>query len=62
MRKVGLIGKQKLADKWEQEPYFVVNIPNTEIPVYKVQSEYGKVTRTLHRNMLLPFNFISSEY
>ena len=59
VRKVGLVGRQKLADKWEQEPYLVTQIPNNEIPVYKVKREDGKgTTRTLHRNMLLPFNVL----
>ena len=54
-----LVGRQKLADKWEQEPYLVTQIPNNEIPVYKVKREDGKgSTRTLHRNMLLPFNVL----
>ena len=52
---VGLTGKQKLADKWEMEPYTVVEIPNKGMPVYVVRKSTGEgPKRTLHRNMLLP--------
>lgn len=62
VRKVGLQGKQKLADKWDQQPYLVIHKPNSDIPVYKVKPEFGKgPSRTLHRNMLLPFNVMPSE-
>ncbi|PJE77579.1 hypothetical protein CI610_03495 [invertebrate metagenome] len=58
-RKVGLKGKHKLADRWDREPYLVSNIPNSDIPVYEVKLESGKgPRRSLHRNMLLPFNTI----
>ncbi|KAL5009606.1 hypothetical protein ScPMuIL_011911 [Solemya velum] len=61
VRKVGLVGKQKLADKWEQEPYLVIKIPDNEIPVFKVKREDGQgPTRTLHRN-LLAFNPFPAE-
>ena len=30
---VGLKGKNKLADKWEKEVYFVVDQPNKDVPV-----------------------------
>ena len=62
VRKVGLKGKQKLVDKWEQEPYLVKQIPNSDILVYRVQREVGKGPFcTLHCNMLLPFTVIPSE-
>ncbi|XP_033756228.1 uncharacterized protein LOC117338972 [Pecten maximus] len=62
VRKVGLKGKNKLADRWEQEPCVVINIPNSDIPVYKVTNEGSRgKSRTLHRNMLLPFNSIPLE-
>ena len=63
VRNVGLRGKQKLADKWEQHPYIVVSQPNAEIPVYEVKPEGSKVRRirTLHRNLLLPFTAIPGE-
>ena len=61
VRKVGIQGKQKLADKWEEEPYVVCSQPDPSIPVYRVRSERSAKTRTLHRNMLLPFNCIPAE-
>ena len=39
--------------------YKIIRIPNPDVPVYKVQRETGKgPTRTLHRNLLLPLQFI----
>lgn len=58
VRNVGLKGKNKLADKWDSEVYVVKDIPNSDIPVFKVQSTTSRKTRTLHRNMLLPFNHV----
>ena len=48
-------GKHKIADRWEDEPYAVLEQPNPDIPVYVVCRE-DKVgpKRTLHRNLLLP--------
>ena len=57
IRKVGLKGKQKLADIWDREPYIVKCQPVADIPVYEVQLENSrKKSKLLHRNMLLPFN------
>ena len=58
VRKVGIQGKHKLADQWDSKWYTVQSIPNPEIPVFKVRSSSGKVTKTLHRNMLLLFTLI----
>ena len=57
MRNVGLRGKQKLADRWESQPYVVCRQPNEDIPVYVVKPDNtrSRKTRTLHRNLLLPF-------
>ena len=56
VRKVGVQGKQKLKDIWEIRPYIVKRRIAPDIPVYEVQMEgTNKKTRTLHRNMLLPF-------
>ena len=32
-------GKHKIGDRWEDEPYVVLQQPNGEIPVYVVQKE-----------------------
>ena len=48
-------GKNKIADRWEDHPYVVIEHPNDDIPVYIVTKEDddGPV-RTLHRKHLLP--------
>ena len=62
VRKVNLRGRQKLADKWETDPFVIVDIPFPGQPVYKVRPESAKgPLRTLHRNMLLPFISIPDE-
>ena len=57
VRNIGLKGKQKLADRWERQPYIVRSQPNPGIPVYEVplENSRSKKIRTLHRNLLLPF-------
>ena len=59
VRKVGFKTKHKIANYWESEPYIILDQPNLEIPVFRVQLENksGKI-RTLHRNMLLPIGYI----
>ncbi len=59
VRKLGIKGKQKLCDRWEEVPYIVQKHPNKDIPVYVVQREdgVGKL-RTLHRNLLLSLSTI----
>ncbi|VDI22698.1 Hypothetical predicted protein [Mytilus galloprovincialis] len=52
---VAFEGKHKLSDKWEQDPYVVLEQPNLEIPVFTVRKESGEGRkRNLHRNLLLP--------
>jgi hypothetical protein len=57
VRNVALRGKQKLADRWEHQPYVIVAQPNSDTPVYEVKREGARFTKTkrLHRNLLLPF-------
>lgn len=60
VRLLAKTGKCKLYDNWEKDPYVDLDIPNEDIPVYKVQIASGKgPSRFLHRNLLLPFMFIS---
>ena len=62
IRALGLKGKVKIADDWEEMPYIVTEIPIKDIPVYKVRQEDGKGrTKTLHRNQILPFTCLPSE-
>jgi hypothetical protein len=60
IRKVGLQGTHKLADRWDEHPYTVLSIPNPDLPVYRVQlcNKTGPI-KTLHRNMLLPYTIPS---
>ena len=47
---------QKLADKWQKQPYIVTSQPISNIPLYEVQRENGhSKPKLLRRNMLLPF-------
>ena len=53
---MGLQGRQKLADKWQKQPYIVTSQPLSDIPIYEVQRENGhSKPKLLHQNMLLPF-------
>ena len=53
VRNLSIRGKHKLADRWEEDPFRVVEcIPG--LPVYKVQDKDGK-ERVLHCNLLLSF-------
>lgn len=46
-------GKHKIADKFEEDIYTVVDKPNRDIPVYIVRNNNGR-DKTFHRNHLLP--------
>ena len=37
LKNVGLKGKHKIADKWQQEPFTVLERPNPDIPVYRIK-------------------------
>ena len=41
MRNVGLSRKHKIADRWENRPYVVVEQPHADIPVYIVKWGYS---------------------
>jgi len=59
VRNVGLQGRCKLSNRWGDDIFVVVEQPNEDIPVFVVRREgRGKATKTLHRNMLLPVNFL----
>jgi transposase InsO family protein len=53
-------GPHKLVDKFEEAVYTVIGIPNTDIPVFEVQSTDGKI-KLLHRNHLLPVHIEQEE-
>ena len=51
---VGLQGKCKLADKWNDYVYVMLEQPHDNVPVFVVRQENGEGgKRTLHRNLLL---------
>lgn len=54
-------GKHKIADKFEEHIYTVLEQANPDIPVFKVESETGMI-KTLHRNHLLPVTSFNDEY
>jgi hypothetical protein len=59
---VAFDGKHKISDRWENEPYIVIDQPNPKVPVYVVQREDGIGSkRTLHRNLILPIGFLPVE-
>jgi hypothetical protein len=57
VRKLGVKGKQKLKDKWEDSVFLVIEQQNPDVPVFHVQREdrKGRV-RIMHRNLLLPLS------
>ncbi|XP_033729924.1 uncharacterized protein LOC117319196 [Pecten maximus] len=62
VKTVAFEGKHKLADKWEEEIYVVLDQPNPDMPVYVVQKEdCGGRKRTLHRNLLLPVGSLATD-
>lgn len=52
LKNVGLRGKHKIADKWQQDPFVVDAKPNPDIPVYRIKR--GSEVKMIHRNLLLP--------
>ena len=59
VRNIALQGRHKLANRWEDHIYVVLDQPSGKVPVFVVQREdrQGR-KRTLHRNMLLPVNHL----
>ena len=57
VKNVGLRGKHKIGDRWENDPYVVFDQLNSDIPVYEVrrQNTRSRKIRLLHRILLLPF-------
>lgn len=59
VRNVGIRGKKKIADRWTKEVYIVQDQLDPDLPVYKVYPEGNqRKLRTLHRDLLLPCNFL----
>jgi transposase InsO family protein len=54
VRKLGLKGKHKIADRWEDDVYIITK-RDPDLPFYTVRKDKGKgKERVLHRNHLLP--------
>lgn len=47
-------GKHKIQDKYEEDPYEVIEQTHPGIPVFRIRSKKGK-EKVIHRNHLLPF-------
>ena len=57
LRNVGLRGKHKIADRWEDEVYVVTGRPDPDLPVYSIRKENSRGrSRNVHRNLLLPLD------
>ena len=55
-------GPAKLKAYWEDQVHVVVKQPNPDIPVYQLVPESGKGRpRTIHRNLLLPCDYLPVE-
>ena len=54
VRQKAFLGKHKIQDRWENEPYIVLEQVRPDAPVFKVAREGETKSRTLHRNMLFP--------
>ena len=58
VKNVRLRGNRKLANRWEDDAYLVIEQCSEDSPVFKVRPETGEgPERTLHRNMLLPCRY-----
>jgi len=61
IRKVGIIGRHKLSNRWNETVYIVVKQTDPAIPVYHVKPEAGGKSRVIHRNMILPIGTVNRE-
>ncbi|KAI3371075.1 hypothetical protein L3Q82_023710, partial [Scortum barcoo] len=51
-------GKKKVADRWDSTPFDVVSV-KPEINVYRIRDAVTGREKVVHRNMLLPVDFLS---
>ncbi|XP_052074002.1 uncharacterized protein LOC127711879 [Mytilus californianus] len=55
-------GRHKLAEKWKDVPYDLLDQPNQDIPVFTVIREDGEgKIKKFHRNLLLPVGYIRDQ-
>ncbi|KAM9412990.1 uncharacterized protein ACWYII_025051 [Salvelinus alpinus] len=50
-------GKRKLADRWENNLYIVTE-KNSDIHIFKIQNMSTGQEKTVHRNLIMPVNFL----
>lgn len=50
-------GRRKLADRWENALYVVAE-RNSDIHVYKIRNTSTGQEKTVHRNLIMPVNFL----
>ena len=50
VKRLAFDGKHKIADKFESEPYLVIQQPRPDIPVFKLRFQETDRERTLHQN------------
>ena len=53
VRKMAFDGKHKIADKFEEGTYVVIDQPRVDIPVFKVKERDSDREKTVHRNLLV---------
>nr|XP_021332419.1 uncharacterized protein LOC110439844 [Danio rerio] len=53
-------GKRKVADKWESNLYEVMSV-RSPINVYRIRDTETNREKTVHRNLLLPVNFLYND-
>lgn len=51
-------GKKKVADRWDSTPFDVVSV-RSAINVYRIRDSVTGKEKVVHRNMLLPVNFLA---
>ena len=54
VRQKDFLGKHKIQDRWENEPYTVLKQVRPDAPIFRLARDGETKSRTLHRNMLLP--------
>ena len=54
MKQTGFQERHKIADVWEDDVYVIIDQPHKDIPVYTIENQASEVTKTVHRNLLLP--------
>ena len=56
VRNLAFDGRHKIADRWEEDAYIILDQPNKDVPVFMVrkENETRPELETIHRNLLLP--------